>query len=248
MDAVRFKTQPYTCSYLPFETASLEYRIAADVTEAEYGELLRRGWRRFGCDFFRPACPRCVKCRSLRIDVEKFKPSESQRRNLRGNAGLRIVAQSPTVTADHLRLYNDFHEDMRLRRGWPRQVQSEAGYWETFVAGGDGFAREFLYFDGDRLVGVALADVLADALSSVYFFHDPRLRSRGLGVFSVLREVEFARGLGLRWQYLGYWIAECQSMAYKSQYRPHEILERYPGDDEEPAWVAVDRAREPQAG
>ena len=26
-------------------------------------------------------------------------------------------------------------------------------------------------------------------------------------------------------------------MSYKSQYRPHEILERYPADDEEPAWV-----------
>ena len=76
MDAVRFKTQPYTCSYLPVETASLEYRIAADVTELEYGELLRRGWRRFGCDFFRPACPHCVKCRSLRIDVERFKPAK----------------------------------------------------------------------------------------------------------------------------------------------------------------------------
>jgi arginine-tRNA-protein transferase len=233
---VRFRTQPYTCSYLPLETASLEYRIVADIEAQEYGELLRRGWRRFGCDFFRPACPRCVKCRSLRVDVERFAASKSQRRNVRRNAGLRVIVQPPTVTAEHVRLYNAFHQDMQQRRGWPRQALSERGYWETFVSGGDGFGREFLYLEGERLVGVALADVVADAISSVYFFHDPGLRARGLGVFSVLRELQFAREEGLRWQYLGYWISECQSMAYKAQYRPHEILARYPGDDEEPDW------------
>jgi len=56
------------------------------MTAEAYRELLRRGWRRFGLDFFRPACPRCVKCRSLRIDVPEFKPSSSQQRNLRRNS------------------------------------------------------------------------------------------------------------------------------------------------------------------
>src|SRR5262249_55888185 len=151
----------------------------------------------------------------------------SQRRALRHNSQVRVVVQTPTVTTDHLQLYNAYHEDMHRRRGWRWQTMTEESYQETFLAGNHGFAREFLYFDGDRLVGVGLVDLVADALSSVYFFHDPVWRSKALGVFSILQELRLAKELGLRYEYLGYWISECQSMSYKSQYRPHEILQQY---------------------
>ena len=226
IDLIRFITPPYTCSYLPYEIASLEYRILAGVTARAYQDLLRRGWRRFGQDFFRPACPQCVKCRSLRVNVDAFKPSRSQRRTLQLNSQMRVVVQRPSVTRDHLQLYNAYHEDMHHRRAWRQQTITEASYRETFLAGDNGFAREFLYFDGDRLVGVGLVDVVADALSSVYFYNDPLWRSKALGVFSILQELKFAQEHGLRYQYLGYWISECQSMSYKAQYRPHEILDR----------------------
>ena len=100
IDLVRFKTAPYTCSYLPSEIASLEYRIPAHVTAHGYQQLLRRGWRRFGRDFFRPGCARCAKCRSLRINVDQFKPSRSQLRTLRQNSGIRVAVQAPTLTSD----------------------------------------------------------------------------------------------------------------------------------------------------
>src|SRR6266446_5665111 len=58
------------------------------------------------------------------------------------------------------------------------------------------------------------------------------------GVFSVLQQLAYAQRQGLRYHYLGYWIAGCPSMAYKAQYRPHEVLVWYPPDDVEPAWIA----------
>src|SRR6266851_3419485 len=100
IDLTRFRTPLYTCSYLPYEIASLEYRILAGVTARAYQDLLQRGWRRFGQDFFRPACPQCVKCRSLRIKVDEFKPSRSQRRAMQHNSRIRVVIQAPTVTGD----------------------------------------------------------------------------------------------------------------------------------------------------
>src|SRR5258707_14151502 len=102
IDLIRFRASLYTCSYLPQEIASLEYGILVGVTARAYQDLLRRGWRRFGEDFFRPACPRCVKCRSLRVDVDEFKPSRSQRRTTQLNSQIRVIVQTPTVTADHL--------------------------------------------------------------------------------------------------------------------------------------------------
>jgi arginine-tRNA-protein transferase len=53
----------------------------------------------------------------------------------------------------------------------------------------------------------------------------------------VLQEIEFCRAHGLPYLYLGYWVAGCASMAYKSQYRPHELLAGRPGDGETPVWT-----------
>jgi arginine-tRNA-protein transferase len=233
----RYKSPPRSCSYLPRETAELEYRVIADLSPQAYDQLLKRGWRRFGREFFRPVCQNCRKCRSLRILVDRFRPSRSQRRTLARNAHIQVVVQPPTISAEHLRIFNAYHHDMQQRRGWRYWPISPGTYHETFVAGGQEFAREFLYFDDGRLVGVGLADLAPTGLSSVYFFHEPAWRALAPGVFSILQQWKFALENRLPYQYLGYWIAECQSMAYKANYRPHEILSRYPGDDESPVWL-----------
>jgi arginine-tRNA-protein transferase len=231
------------CSYLPQETASLEYRFVTGLSEPEFQDLLRRGWRRHGAQVFRPACPICRQCRSLRVDVTRFAPSKSQRRCLKRNADVSVVMEPPTVTTEHVRLYNAWHADMSVRRGWPRSQTGVEEYARGFLSGKTPVAREMLYFRGDRLIGVGLVDLVSDGLSSVYFYHDPEWRDGGPGVFSALQEIEFCRATGRRWWYAGYWIAECPSMAYKAGYVPHQVLERYVADDEEPVWCGATNER-----
>ena len=144
------------------------------------------------------------------------------------------------ATQAHVDLYNAWHADMHLRKGWPESVTTQAGYEYAFVANCPAFAFEGRYFDARRLVGVGLVDRVRHGLSSVYFYHDPQWRPLAPGVFSILREIEVCRTHGLPYLYLGYWIAECPSMAYKSQYRPHELLEGRPGDDEPSLWLPAD--------
>ena len=232
-----FTPPPSRCGYLPTERASLAYRVLVDVTAAQHDALLSRGWRRFGCAWFRPVCPACTACRSLRIPLATFMPSRSQRRTLRGNATIEVIVQPPTITRAHLQLYNAYHADMHQRRGWPWHPTDPVTYFQTYLSGDWAFAREFLYYERNRLVGVGLADVTPASLSSVYFFHDPAWRPRAPGVFSILQQLAYAQRHGLQYHYLGYWIAACPSMAYKAQYRPHEILLQYPPDDVEPAWA-----------
>ena len=166
---VQFKTAPQRCPYIPSETASLEYRVVGDISEEAYAELLRRGWRRFGREFFRPACPHCAACRSIRIPVDRFLPSRSQRRALQCNTDIRTVVTRPTVTLDHLRLYRDYHADMSRCKGWPPAVVSATEYQGIFLEGDWSFAREFQYYDGERLIGVGLADVVPGAIECVLF-------------------------------------------------------------------------------
>jgi arginine-tRNA-protein transferase len=235
-DWLEFTTPQGPCSYLPAETASLSYRICAGMDAARFHELLRRGWRRHGCHLFRPVCPACVKCRSVRVDAARFLPGKSHRRCLRRNEEIEVLIGRPTVTEDHVRLYNAWHADMAVRRGWRESAVDAEEYAQAFLIGEWDFAREMLYVCGGRLVGVGLVDILDEGVSSVYFYHDPQWRDAGPGTFSILQELEFCRRTARPHLYLGYWIAECPSMAYKGNYGPREVLERYVTDDEEPRW------------
>ena len=224
------------CSYLPGQTARMMYRIAYELSEARYEQLLSRGWRRFGRTLFRPVCSACSECRSLRVCVPEFKPNKNQRRTLTRNAGLTLTVQKPSVTADHISLYNLYHRDMHHRRQWSFREITEEHYYESFLEGQFPFAREFQYRDNGRLVALGLVDMTASAMSSIYFFHDPEYRENGLGTYSIQKEIEFGINHSRKWLYMGYYIRECDSMNYKNRFRPHQILRNYVTDEDPPVW------------
>ncbi len=230
--------QEEACLYLPDQLSRLRYRIIHRCTPETYQSLLERGWRRFGRVFFRPACAACQECRSLRVDVERFRPNRSMRRTAKRNRDLEVGLRRAVVSEEHRELYDSYHRDMAERKGWTEKSITLLEYYRTFVDGRQDFGHEMLCFEGDRLVAVALVDVLPRAVSAVYCYYESELRTRALGVYSVMRQVDLARQLGVPYLYLGYWIEGNPSMRYKANYRPHEILAGRPGLDDDARWAA----------
>ena len=218
---LRFIAPPTRCEYLPDEVARLEYLQVERMAAGEYREWLRSGWRRFGHVLFRPACPSCRQCQSLRVPVASFEPHRTQRRIAKANAGVVTIAiGEPTTSPDTRALYEKFHWYQQGAKGWPSPDPDGV---DVFVA--NPFAtEEWRYSIDGRLVAVGYVDVLSDGLSAIYFFYDPDERRRSLGTFNVLSIIESARRRGLQWAYLGYYVRGCRSLEYKALFRPNEVL------------------------
>ncbi|MCA9035567.1 MAG: arginyltransferase [Planctomycetaceae bacterium] len=227
----------HDCAYLSGRTAQMTFRYALELPEQRYSALLERGWRRFGRSLFRPICGGCRECQPLRICINEFQPSKSQRRILARNQEINLTIQSPRVTQEYLDLYDRYHADMNRRRNWPSREITADQYHESFVEGNFGFSREFIYRLNGKLVGLGIVDITQSAMSSIYFFYAPELRSLSLGTFSVLKELEAGRQLKKAHLYMGYYIRDCGSMNYKNRFPPYQILENFVDDSKTPAWV-----------
>lgn len=216
-----FLSAPDECSYLPNERAQLRYELAPHLTPAGYMKRLREGWRRFGPIVFRNECPTCRECQSLRVPVDTFRPSASQRRAWSKNRGVvEITIGLPSSSPEKLELFQRFHRHGHQVKGW----SAEAGHDLRLFTNNPFPTEEWSYYVGKRLVAVGYIDVLPEGLSAIYFFHDPEEGKRGLGTFNILNAIEAARARQLPHVYLGYYVQGCRSLEYKERFRPNERL------------------------
>lgn len=233
--------EPRECSYLADRLATLEHRIMVDVTPAELERLLEHGWRRFGVDYFRPACAGCSACIPTRVPTASFTPSKSQRRARKACASLEVQLGPPRFDDERLALYHRWHRYREGQRGWEEADLSERSYRLQFAFPHPA-ARELAYIDAatGKLVGVALSDETERAWSAIYFFYDPEWADRSIGTANVVIQIAVARAKKIPYVYLGYRVAACASLAYKLRFQPQEALVGWPGDDEAPEWRLID--------
>lgn len=217
-----YHTEEFPCAYLPGQMAAmqaLDPRI--DLNQKLYSQLIHSGFRRSGEQVYKPHCHSCQACIPLRIPVDRFQPSRSQRRVWRRNQDLRVHVAETGYSDEYFDLFrryvNDKHRDGGMDK--PR-VEDYLGFLLA-----DGIATSFIEFrQRQRLIAVAVTDRLDDGLSAVYTFYDMAAAQRSLGVYTLLWQIEHCRQLELQRLYLGYWIEACRKMRYKQRYRPCEIL------------------------
>lgn len=215
--------EPSRCPYLPGETAHLPLRLPMrKLRPVEFAARLAAGDRRQGLLLYRPKCPRCTACQAIRLDVQTFAPDKTQRRILRrGDAVLRTLIARPAVTPEKVALYNRH----KLERGlMSSDGMIDAEGYEQFLVETCTDTIELRYLLNGMLVGVAVTDRAADALSAVYCLYDPSFARLSLGTYSVLKQLELCRTWGLRYLYLGLYVVGSAAMAYKARFRPHQRL------------------------
>ena len=225
-DTLRHVSAESACPYLPDRSSRNEAFYFEELDGATYERLLRLGFRRCGRVVYRPRCRTCDACRQLRIPVMDFRPTSSLARVARRNSDVRVEMDTPSPSEQKFELYRSYL-DSQHDGAMDRTYEA----FHEFLYDSPTETREFRYLLGRRLVGVSIVDRLPRGLSSVYMYFDPTFRSRSLGTFSVLWEIDLCRREGLSHYYLGYYVAGTNTMSYKSRFRPNEVLV---GDDR---WV-----------
>ena len=229
-DAPQFYlSAPSPCPYLPgrYERKVFTHLIGRRATTLN-DQLTQSGFRRSQTIAYRPACEKCRACISVRIKAGEFRPSRNLCRIVEINRDMRASMTRPEATAAQYALFRSY---LDIRHSDGGMADMTALDYSTMIEDSHVDSRLIEYrlqrrapFEDSVLLAVCLTDVLADGLSMVYSFYEPREARRSLGTFMILDHIERARRFGLPHVYLGYWVAGSRKMTYKARFLPQERL------------------------
>lgn len=226
-------SQETECPYFSDKKARFEEFYAVNLAAGELDGLHAEGWRRFGFYYFRPSCAQCQLCVPLRIPLEKIKIEDpkSWRRILKKNQDVKMVVKKPEFRSEIYDLYVLFqqvrykktkHDLTHFFHSFYMVVENRLQVEYYLIENTQENSQEN---SQEKLIGVSFIDSTAELLSSTYFIWHPDYASRSLGVYSVLKEMEWAKSQGMNYYYLGYALMGLSSMEYKFQFRPHELFD-----------------------
>lgn len=218
---VQDQTQP--CPYRDCETARMPLNLPVGVVTPEItDELLARGFRRSGDFVYRAECPCCQACQPTRLDLNRFEFTASMRRVLRrGERELVSHWQHPRVDPERVSLFN-LHRQARGLDRHDREIDAES--YRSFLVSSCCDTWELAIEKNGMLSAVSIVDVGRVSMSAVYTHFHPALSPYSPGTYAILKQIERARELSLRYLYLGMYVAENRHLNYKARFRPQQRL------------------------
>ena len=199
---------------------------ATKVTPEQYDHLLANAWRHFGSHFFRynfgiyeDEIRRVIP---LRIRLADLKISKSQRRVLRRNADLEVSISPYEVTSETHQLFE--HHKRRFKTGVPNSIYD---FIARDAASSPTELLEISVRDRGKLVAASFFDLAECSVSAIYGCFDPEETRRSLGIFTMLKVMEYARDLGLEFYYHGYAYEGSSFYDYKKHFTAIEAFDWY---------------------
>ena len=198
-------------------TSPEDYFVRWSAGPGEMDALWADGWRHFGPLFFRYRRTELGESECtvmpLRVALERFAPSRSQRRVLARNRDARVVVAATRIGRELVEMFE--RHKTRFRRGVPDSLSNFLSFDPARVP----CRNETISVRvGGRLVAASFLDIGRHATSAVYAMFDPVESRRSLGVFTMLEAMRYSRERGCRYYYPGYACREPSVYDYKKRF------------------------------
>ena len=213
-------TSSHQCNYLPNEQERIAIVMDEVVhTSQGYEMLMANGFRRSGSTIYRPFCETCQACQPIRISVQQFQPSKSQKRLI---AKARSLTWKMKHELDHdwFALYSKYIVERHSNGSMYPPKKEDFSQFSSANWLNTGFLH---IYDEQTLIAIAVTDLLDNAGSAFYTFFDPSYPI-SLGTLGVLIQLEWCKQNHKPWLYLGYQVDDCPAMNYKTRFKPHQKL------------------------
>ncbi len=221
-------TTPYQCGYIANRSARSLIASPHHLVDAVvYSELITQGFRRSGKFAYRPHCEQCNKCVPVRIILDQFTPTRSQKRAYKQHANLTASILPLSYQQAHFELYSQYQAlrhpaDEAIK---PNNEADDTEQYRQFICQSNVESLMIEFSNADNQVKIiSIIDVVRDGASAVYTFYDASEQKASYGTYAVMWLTEWAKNLDLSYLYLGYWVAESQKMTYKEKFNVQEKL------------------------
>lgn len=201
-----------------------------------FDDYLAEGWRLLGYSIVRHNYSMCRGkfCRTipLRIRLDGFKFSKSQRQLLRRNENLQVTYHPIGIGLGHEALFLRHAERFGERR--PTQLASFLGPNANRepVQGMEFSIRQ----EGSELLACSYIHLGEETMSGTYCFFDPNFSHLSLGSYTMLLELSKAIELGKKFYYHGYVYDVPSQFDYKMNFNNLEAMDWKTG-----TWIPRDR-------
>lgn len=223
-----YLTRQQPCPYLPDrQERKLFTHLTQEKSQDHFDFLHADGFRRSQTIAYRPHCENCTACISVRVRVDEFQPTKSQKRVWRKNRDLIANRTTSKSSDEQYSLFQSYvetrHNDGGMADMTKRDYQAmiEDSVVDSFLTQ---YHLEEAETEEPTLIGASLCDHLSDGISLVYSFFDPNLSSLSLGTYMILETIDYAKTQDLPYVYLGYWVKGSPKMDYKARYLPQDQL------------------------
>lgn len=201
-----------------------QYFYLISATPEQMDMLWAEGWRHFGVFFFRYARSHHGGGRfhvlPLRVDLERFALSRSQKRVLARNRDMKVVIRDACIDAEKERMFHEHKQ--RFRENVPGSLHDFLSPAPATVPCTN---HEICVYADGRLVAVSFLDIGRSSTSAVYAMFDTAESKRSLGIFTMLVAIDYSRQLGCRYYYPGYAYREPSFYDYKKNFAGLEYLD-----------------------